>query len=318
MFKRKPKRLTLVVATRDRRVLDALHRLTLSAPLERREALTTDGLYRALPGAHLVIVDLADVAESPAMSRERLAQILANTLTVGGADFAVQPEYYLDQARAASSLAGALPARCVALAGLSGGVGKTTLALSLARHFHQKTRLPAVVIELSTGPSGLLALLAKEDQAWPHLYEAVSQGKPWPTWEGVTLAGMAWDTARLLSNERVQAAWQALVNQHVLTVIDAPAYHPHWPLAAALTDRVWLVADGRPDALANAIWLLERDQDRDHQQADLLLNRGGLAAQIALPVKPIADLPDVGRAAQSFPSRLGQRLMALAYPGWKA
>jgi hypothetical protein len=312
MFNRKPKRLTLVVATRDRRALEALHQIDL--PLERREALTTNGLYQALPGAHLAIVDLAEVAESPTMSRERLAQVLANTLAVSGAVFAAQPAHYLDQARAASSLAGALPARCVALAGLSGGVGKTTLALSLAKFFRKTTGLPAAVIELSTGPSGLLALLAPDDQTWPHLYEAVSQGKPWPTWEGVTLAGMAWDTARLLTDERVQAAWQALASQHVLTVIDAPAYHPHWPLAAVLADRIWLVADGRPDALANAVWLLEREP----RKAELLLNRGGLAAQIALPVKPLADLPEVGRAAQAFPSKLGQRLMTLAYPGWKS
>ncbi len=312
MFKRKPKRLTLVVATRDRWALEALHQIDL--PLERREALTTAGLYQALPGAHLVIVDLTEVAEAPTMSRERLAQVLANTLSVSSAEFAAQPAHYLDQARAASALSGALPARCVALAGLSGGVGKTTLAVSLAKFFRQTTGLPAAVIELSAGPSGLLSLLAKDDQSWPHLYESVSQGKAWPTWEGVTLGGMARDTARLLTVERVQAAWQSLASQHVLTVIDAPAYHPHWPLASTLADRIWLVSDGRPDALANAVWLLEREQ----QHGDLLLNRGGLAAQIALPIKPLADLPDVGRAAQNFPAQLGRRLMALAYPGWRS
>lgn len=311
MFRKSSKRLVLVVATRQRQALELL--TTLDLPHERREALTTAGLYQALPGAHLAIVDLADVAESPAISRERLAQVLANTLTVSGADFAAQPAVYLDQARASSSLAGALPARCIALAGLSGGVGKTTLGLALARHFRHSTGLPAAVIELSTGPSGLLALLA-DGQPWPHAYEVVSQGKDWPRWEGITLAGMAWETARLLAAERLLAAWQVLKEQHVLTLIDAPAYHPLWPQAAALADRLWLVADGRPDALANAAWLREHE----HPQGEILLNRAGLAAQLALPVKPLTDLPDVGRSAQVFPQKLGRRLMGLAYPGWRA
>ena len=90
MFHRKPKHLTLVIATRDRRALDALNQIDL--PLERREALTTGGLYQALKGAQIAIVDLNDVAESPAISRERLAQVLTNTLAVTGAEFAAQPE----------------------------------------------------------------------------------------------------------------------------------------------------------------------------------------------------------------------------------
>jgi len=312
MFKRKDRNLTLVVATRDRRALDALNQIDL--PLERREALTTGGLYQALKGAQIAIVDLNDVAESPAISRERLAQVLANTLAVTGAEFAAQPERYLDQARAASGLTGTLPPRCIAFAGLSGGVGKSTLTLSLAKFFRQTTGLPTAVIELSTGPSGLLALLAQDDCEWPHLYEVVSQGKAWPTWAGVTLAGMAWDTARLLSDERVSAAWQALTSQHILTVIDAPAYHPHWPIAVSLADRICVVSDGRPDALANAAWLVQHDG----AEREILLNRGGLAAKIALPIKPIADLPDVGRAALSFPPQLGRKLMSIAYPGWHA
>ena len=313
MFLRKQTKLIVVVATRQRDALAALTAVT-DLPVTRREALTTDGLYQALTGAHLAIVDLADVAESAGLDRTRMAAVLANTLTATGADFAARPAHYLDQARAASGLAGALPARCVALAGLSGGVGKSTLALSLARYFRQRTGLPAAVIELSTGPSGLLALLAKDDQAWPHLYEVVSQAKTWPIWEGVTLAGMAWETARLLSDEQVRAAWQAIKDRHVLTVVDAPAYHPAWSLAQRLADRVLYVADGRADALANAVWLLSQDGDK----GSVFLNRGGLAARLALPQPPVIDLPDVGRAAQTFSPELGRRLMPIIYPGWKA
>jgi len=313
MFLRKKIKITLVVATRHRGALDALNAVT-DLPLERREALTTAGLYHALKGTRLAIVDLDDVAESPDLSRDRLAQVLGNVLSATGAEFAARPAHYLDQARTASGLSGALPARCVAFAGLSGGVGKSTLALTSAKYFRLKTGLPAAIIELSTGPSGLLALLAKDDQAWPHLYEVVSQNKSWPIWEGVTVAGMAWDTTRLLPDERVAAAWQTIKEQHILTVIDAPAYHPHWPLAQRLADRVLYVSDGRADALANAVWLLSHDGTSGR----LLLNRGGLAAKLALPQAPLADLPDVGRAAATFGTQLGQRLMPIVYPGWKA
>ncbi len=317
MFMRKPQKIILVVATRQRAALDAINHLT-DLPLERREALTTAGLYQALKGAHLAIVDLGDVAESPDLSRDRLAQVLSNTLAATGAEFAANAAQYLDRARAASGLSGALPPRCIAFAGLSGGVGKSTLSLSLARFFRHKTGLPTAVIELSTGPSGLLALLAKDDHEWSHLYEVVSQGKSWPTWEGITLAGMAWDTTRLLTDDRISAAWRAIKEQHILTVIDGPAYHLHWPLVAALADRVFVVSDGRPDALANAAWLMQHDGPNGGAKSDVLLNRGGLAAKLALPIKPIADLPDVGRAAQSFPSQLGSKLMTLVYPGWQS
>ena len=108
MFLRKRTTLTLVVATRHRGALDALNAVT-DLPVERREALTTAGLYHALKGAQLAIVDLEDVAESPDLSRERLGQVLGNLLAVTGAEFAAQPARYLDQARAASGLSGPCP-----------------------------------------------------------------------------------------------------------------------------------------------------------------------------------------------------------------
>lgn len=115
----------------------------------------------------------------------------------------------------------------------------------------------------------------------------------------------------LADSARVHIALQA---QHILTVIDAPAYHPHWPLAQRLADHVLYVSDGRPDALANAVWLLSHDG----ATGSLLLNRGGLAAKLALPQAPLIDLPDVGRAASTFGPQLGQRLMPIIYPGWRS
>jgi hypothetical protein len=72
-------------------------------------------------------------------------------------------------------------------------------------------------------------------------------------------------------------------------IIRTGRWRSDWPITYTTTA-------GRPDALANAVWLL---------------NRGGLATKLALPQAPLADLPDVGRAAATFGSQLGQRLMPI-------
>jgi hypothetical protein len=69
--------ITIVVATRHGGALAALEEAGKGLPLARREALSTDGVYRALPGAHLAVVDLDALIESPGVPREQLVQILA-------------------------------------------------------------------------------------------------------------------------------------------------------------------------------------------------------------------------------------------------
>jgi hypothetical protein len=327
MFGRK-RRITVIVATRNGGALAALEEAGKDLPLARREALSTDGVYRALPGAHLAVVDLDALVESPGVPRERLVQVFAGSglVVTDGQAFAADPARYLNQARAASGLAEALPGRRVAFTGLSGGVGKTTLALSLASHFRRRTGLPVVVVELCPGPSGLLALVGEGD-GQSHLYEVTTQGKGWPVWNGVTLAPMDWQTARLLEREQVAEAWRALADTHVLAVFDGPASHPLWPTAAQLVDAIFAVADGRPDALASAAYLASQgavlgrtegpSPNEDDGRPQILLNRGGVAARLALGHAPAVTLPDVGRSARGFPARLGRPLMRLIYPGWR-
>jgi len=310
---RRGRRIAVVVATREAAALALLDTAGSGLPLERREALTTGGVYRALEGAHLVVANLEQLVESPDVPRKRLESVLAGcgVPVVDGASFAADPHGVLAPARWSSGLTEALPSRSVGFTALAGGVGKTTLALSLARYFRRRTGLPVVVAELSPGPSPLLSL-AGEGDGRGHLYEVVSQGHSWPVWDGVTLAPMDWETARLLPEDEVAEAWHDLRQAHVLTIFDGPACHPLWPRASRLVDAVFVVADGRPDALAAAVYLLEREE-----AYAALLNRSGAVARLSLGAPPAARIPDVGRAASHFPTRLGRRLASLAYPGWR-
>lgn len=305
MLSRSKKRLTVVIATRHPGALAALE----GAPVEWREAVTTGGLYRVLPGAHLVVADLDTLAESPGCSREQLRRILSSSgiAVVDGASFAASPGEWLARAGAASGIAEALPSVSVAFASLSGGVGKTTLSLSLARYFRERTSLPVAVVELTVGPSSLLALLSVSSGR-AHIYEVVTQGKPWPSWDGVTLAPMDWRFARMLSPGEIEEAWRLLIATHILTIFDAPAYHPLYPAVERLA-RVVAVSDARPDALANAVFLAGKE-------GEVLINRGGLTARLALDRSPVAVIPHVDNAA-SYPASIGQRLMRVVYPGWK-
>ena len=300
------KQLVVAIATRHPGALAALE----SAPVERREAVTTGGLYRALPGVHLAIVDLEALTESSECSRERLAQVLGNSnvLVVDGVTFASDPSGWLARAGAVSGIAEALPSASIAFASLSGGVGKTTLSLSLARYFRKRTGLPAAVVEVSAGPSALLALLSTNGRG-AHIYEVVTQSKPWPrNGDGVTLAPMDWRFAQMLETEEIEAAWRSLIGSHTLTIFDAPAYHNLYPIVERLA-RVVIVTDTRLDALANAIFLAG-------QEREILINRGGLTARLALDRPPVAVIPHVDNAG-SYPVSIGRRLMPVVYPGWK-
>lgn len=307
------RRTHVIVATRHPGALEALTEAEAEFPLQRIEAVTTDGFYRSLAGVHLAVVDVDSLVESPAVPRQRLRRVLeeGSLVVAEGDDFAADPSRYLDQARAASGLTEALPARTVAFAGLSGGVGKTTLSLSVARYFRRKTGLPAAVVELSFGPSGFLSLVGSGD-ADAHLYEVITQSKSWPTWERLTLAPMDWGTARLLAQEDVEAAWRAIQRDHVLTIFDGLVCHPLWTVAENLLDRTFVVSDGRPDALANAVYLATEEDEYA-----VLLNRAGAIAKLALEQPPVARLPDVGRSAARYPDKLGKSLMPVIYPGWR-
>jgi len=309
MFKRR-KDLTVLVATPTPGVLPALveaaqhlQRVTLA----RREALSASGAYAHLTGAHLAIIDPETLAGADA-ERAQLTAALQGArqlVVVSGAAFLEDPSTYLERAVQSSGLGEMLPPRAVAFTAIAGGVGKTTLALATARAFHATTRLPAVVIELSAGPSALYALAQIEA---PTLYEVLEQGAEFPTWEGVTLAGMDWSLARLLEPARVAELWAKLAAAHIFTAGDAPAWHPLFKFLPPASQYL-VLTDARPD-VANAALELQTSLRQQDLPVELAINRGGAVARVNLPAKPALQLPTL-----RDPWRAGALVLKAVYPG---
>ena len=311
LFNRKQD-LVVVVATRTAGVIPALEEAAQhleKVRLAQREALSAAGAYQNLKGAHLVVVDTADLVGTEE-EHSRLAVALEDSphlIVVGGRTFVRDAQGYLEQAVAVTGLGEMLPPRSVAFTSLGGGVGRTTLALATARAFHEATHLPTAVVELSPGPSALYALTGAEGAS--SVYQVLEQGADFPAWHDITLAGMNWELARLLTGEKIAALWQTLLQNHVFVAFDAPAWHPLFSQVEAET--FFVLTDNRPDVQVSALALLESLQ-QNGQTARVGLNRAGVAGRLALPVKAAFDL----KAARNV-WKLGTPLLKVIYPGWR-
>jgi len=311
LFKRKQD-LVVVVATRTAGVIPALEAAAQhleKVRLEQREALSAAGAYQNLKGAHLVVVDTADLVGTEE-EHSRLAVALEDSphlIVVDGRTFVQAAQGYLEQAVAVTGLGEMLPPRSVAFTSLSGGVGRSTLALATARAFHEATHLPAAVVELSPGPSALYALTGAEEASG--VYQVIEQGADFPVWHDITLAGMNWELARLLTADKITALWQSLLQKHVFVAFDAPAWHPLFAQVNAET--FFVLSNDRPDVQVSSLALLERLL-QSGQNAQVGLNRAGVAGRLSLPVETAFDLKTVRNVW-----KLGTPVLKVIYPGWR-
>jgi MinD-like ATPase involved in chromosome partitioning or flagellar assembly len=335
LFWKRKQAIRVLVATRNpevSRVLaaaanDGGKRLRKRSRVHVTEALSTQGAYDALPGCDLAVVDVADLVVSPTFPVATLAGALQQSeLPVAGGDaFAAEPQAWLEQAIAATGLLAALPPRVVAFTGYSGGVGKTTLSLNLARYVAGRLRLPAAIVELNFGRSALAALTTAE---LPDFHEVLTQGAAPGTWQGITVLPMNYVSARLLLSreEEIDRLLEDMARRHVLTIVDAAAANPFFPRFHARAQMTLVVADPRPDAVINAQALAGelvvdddvKDERRSEGGADIVLNKmNGLSDRLALGgLEAAVRLPYVSRPDQD--RRLSEPLLQVVYPGWRA
>jgi len=330
LFRRRRKSIRVLVAAHNPEVSEALAAATgdreSRVKIQLTEAVSTQGAYDALPGCNLVVIDVGDLVSSPALPLETLTSALdqAGMPVIDGARFVQDPQASLEQAVAATGLLAALPPRVVVITGYSGGVGKTTLSLSLARYVAGQLCLPTAVTEVNYGRSALTALT---DADVPDFHDVLTQGAEPGQWRAnngrpVTMLPMNYASARLLLSrtEEMAQLLTDLARNHVVTIVDASAANPFFSHFREKAHITLIVADPRPDAVVNAQVLVEElgaEQRHSGDSARIVLNKmNGVGDRLALSqVEAAARLPFVSRPDQN--RRLAESLLQIVYPGWR-
>jgi hypothetical protein len=292
-------------------ILDVLARF---GDIRVREAFTTRGVLQELPGVNLVILD--SVLATPDTSREILERTLemSGIPVVSATAFLAETEEWLGRARLTSARKITfLPPRQVNLVNWSGGVGKTTLAMTICRRFVARTGLPVALLELSMGGSALHARISRD---LPEFFAIATHKEEAALWYGVSLYPMDGRTIEVLWSENPEGVRQVLADirhRHTLFVVDCFPGHPLFSElsgpAAGLVNLV--VTSPRDDALLQAHRLMREMPE----PAYLVLNMAkNLADRAEGGVS--ATLPYNEGWAQSVDARLADPLLSLVYSGW--
>jgi len=286
--------------------------------VEVREAFSVQGVMELLPMAGLVILD--EVLSSEDFSRE----VFATTLDGSGipvvvpSEFRASPTEVISRARLAKkSVVKFLPSRQINFVNWSGGVGKSTLAMTTALHFNKSTQLPVAIIELSPA---YCAVHARVKDDLPSFYD-VSTGATPGAIGGVDLYPVNLETQVLLdgASHNVDQTLRDIWANHTLVIVDAFMGHPMWQRIANTSDPktyTFAVSSPRDDATENARRLKDSLLTSDEQaKAFFLMNmvrdataQMGMGADVALPNK-------VNWAAENN-GKLADPILKVVYPGW--
>jgi cellulose biosynthesis protein BcsQ len=320
-FRRKPnlsnKLIVLLAATDpDPKLVDYLARRD---DVILRETFSARGVIRGLPDADLVVlgkvIPLWDVGET----------LMQNTLESTGIPVATPeamlatPEEWISSARLSSrKKLQYLPSRFVLVGGWSGGVGKSTLALAVARRFRERN-LPTAFFEASEGGSYLVSRLGPQLNT---LYDVITGEQQPSDWEGIKLFPMDYRSSQVLSeDERLPGFLAALKTGYTLVVVDASPSHPFWPRLLDLATTVLIVTAPREESLYQAETLLKElapvRSARPELQVHLIMNMvRTLGQRIGSAGLVSASLPHNERWANNLDRSLADPILNILYPGW--
>ncbi len=322
-LKRKQRSPVVVLATQSPEALSCVPRDTF----QTREAFSTMGLMEALEAQPVLIVaDTNGLIESPQISRESLLTALDSVaqdgiVVVDSQSFIQDSQRWMGEALLARGEQAAvrfMPQRTVMLTNYCGGVGKSTLALAVARRFRNTTGLPAASVEVGVGGSSMARL-----GDFPTLFEVVTQEAEPGEWNGVRLyPSDDWETGTLVADERTQAAFDQIFHRHVLIVFDTFPTNALWGQVLERITDVIVVTSPRPDAMEQTAAMMRRLQDEldpleNAPEMHLVLNQvQSVGQRLALAGELSAWVKYDQQAALDLDGKLGDPLLELIYPGW--
>lgn len=279
-----------------------------------KEAFTTQGLIQELPETNLVI--RGSLIEVSAISHDLVQRTLemSRLPVVSIEEFLAAPEEWIGRARLSSATKlSFLPPKQLNIVNWSGGVGKTTLAMTVCKRFVDQTGLPAALLELSMGGSALQARISPE---LPEFF-TIATGKTEPaTWNGVNLYPMDGRSMEVLWGDdpvKVQEFVSNIRKKHTLFVVDCFPGHPLFPFLNGASSAAISIVTTTPrnDAVMQAKRLLKEVAQPAYLVMNMtrsLADQAGAGADLSLPYNE--------RWAEGLDARLADPLLALVYPGW--
>jgi MinD-like ATPase involved in chromosome partitioning or flagellar assembly len=320
LFRKKPQQTKLIVLLAakdpDPKLVDYLARRD---DVILRETFSTRGVIRGLPDADLVVlgpvISLWDVDETLMQHTLESTNIPVATPEA----MLANPEEWFGSARLTSrKKLQYLPMRYVLVTGWAGGVGKSMLALGMAKRFRERN-LPTAFFEASAGGSYLVSRLGPQLHS---LYDVITGDAQPSDWHGVKLFPLDHRSSQVLADDaRLPDFLAGLRKGYTLTMVDASPDHPYWPRLLDLATTVFIVTAPRDDSLYQAETLQKELEPitaaRPELKIHLVLNMvQSLGQRIGLSGLVSASIPYNERWASQLDARLFDPLLNLVYPGW--
>jgi MinD-like ATPase involved in chromosome partitioning or flagellar assembly len=209
-----------------------------------------------------------------------------------------------------------LATRFVVVTGLVGGVGKTTLAMALARRFRESLR-PAALLEAGLG----LSTIARRARVTASLYDIYTRQEAPNVWEGVDIFPASEEQATVLTGskekERRETFFDRLCRDYSFVVVDAFPRHPLWPDLMGYATDILIVASPLDEVLAQAE---ELQQELRHAQGKarqwLVVNKTRTAGE-RIGLSGSLSIPFAEGRAQCLDASLADPILQALYPGWR-
>jgi MinD-like ATPase involved in chromosome partitioning or flagellar assembly len=284
-----------------------------------RETFTTRGVIRGLPDADLVV--LGDVI--PVWDVD--LSLMQNTLectripVTSPEQMLAQPEEWISSARLANrKKLQYLPARFVLVGGWAGGVGKSTIALAIAKRFRERN-LPTAFLEANVGGSYLISRLGPQLHS---LYDVLTGEETASEWEGIKLHPIDHRASQVLAEDpRLPDFLAGLKKGYTLVVVDASPSHPFWPRLLDLATNILVITAPREESLFQAETLLKELEPiraaRKELKVHLIMNMvRSMGERIGMSGMVGASIPYNERMATRLDPQIADPILNILYPGW--